>query len=33
MTSKEQLEDAKYFLNLLKDKNDRNEVRALVSGF
>lgn len=33
LTSDEQIEDAKYLLNLLRNKTDRNEVRALLTGF
>lgn len=33
LTSKEQIDDSKYFLSLLKDKNERNEVRPLLTGF
>ena len=31
MTAKEQIEDARYFIDLLKDKYNRRESRALVS--
>ncbi len=33
LTSKEQVDDSKYFLSLLKDKNERNEVRPILTGF
>ena len=32
MTARDKIDDAKYLLALLKDKNDRTEVRALLSG-
>ena len=32
MTAREQLHDAKYLLTILRDKNERTEVRPLLSG-
>jgi len=31
MTAKEQIEDARYFVDVLKNKSDRTEARAVVS--
>lgn len=33
LTVKEQIEDSKYYLDLLYDKKERNDLRPLLSGF